>query len=250
MLQYPSDFIDKVVYGDCIELMQLLPDLSVDLVFTDLPYGTTAATWDIQLDVSVLWRSYNRLLKPGGVVLLFASQPFTAKLIASNETEFKYCWYWLKNQGTNFYHANRMPIRKVEEICVFKGNKYNPQIVDGHMPTNSAKGRSIGNVYFGDNVRDDVGGKTTRFPTNILEFKCVNNYIRVHSAQKPVDLCEYLIRTYTDAGDCVLDNCAGSGSIGVACAQSKRSFIGMELDFASYAVAHARIAEAYSKEQK
>jgi site-specific DNA-methyltransferase (adenine-specific) len=134
-----------------------------------------------------------------------------------------------------------MPIRKVEEICVFCRGKYYPQITDGHVPTNSAKGCSNGKAYFGTNKRDYEGGKTTRFPTNILEFKCVDNYSRVHSAQKPVDLCEYLIKTYTDDGDVVLDNCIGSGSTAVAAVIAKRKFIGIELDPECCQIARERL---------
>lgn len=122
-----------------------------------------------------------------------------------------------------------MPIRKIEEICIFKRGKYNPQITEGHIPTNSAKGCSNGKAYHGTNKRDYVGGKTTRFPTNILEFDCVDNYSRVHSSEKPVDLCEYLIKTYTDEGDLILDNCIGSGSTLVAAINTKRNFIGIEI---------------------
>lgn len=124
-----------------------------------------------------LWKQYNRIIKKDGTIALFASQPFTTKLISSNEKDYRYSWYWLKNQGINFFHAKRMPIRKIEEICIFKKGKYYPQITDGHIPTNSAKGSSDGKAYHGIITRNDVGGKTTRFPTNILEFKCVDNYI-------------------------------------------------------------------------
>jgi site-specific DNA-methyltransferase (adenine-specific) len=136
-----------------------------------------------------------------------------------------------------------MPIRKVEEICVFKNGKYYPQITDGHLPTNSAKGCSNGKAYHGTNARDYEGGKTTRFPTNILDFKCVDNYSRLHSAEKPVNLLEYLIKTYTDDEDTVLDNCMGSGSTGVACKNLNRSFIGIELDTEYFKIAEKRINE-------
>ena len=136
-----------------------------------------------------------------------------------------------------------MPIRKVEEICVFKKGKYYPQITDGHIPTNSARGYSKGKAYHGVNTRDYEGGKTTRFPTNILDFKCVDNYSRLHSAEKPVDLLEYLIKTYTDDDDTVLDNCMGSGSTGVACKNLNRNFIGIELDLEYFKIAEKRINE-------
>jgi len=224
--------------------MKDIPDGSVDMILCDLPYGMTAPKWGENIDMDELWKAYNRIIKNDRVVLLFASQPFTTKLISSNEKEFKYCWYWIKNQGTIFFHAKRMPIRKVEEICVFKNGRYYPQITTGHIPTNSAKGCSNGMAYHGENKRDYEGGKTTRYPTNILEFKCVDNYSRVHSSQKPVKLLEYLIKTYTNKGDTVLDNCMGSGSTGVACANTGRKFIGFELDEKYFNIAKERITEA------
>jgi site-specific DNA-methyltransferase (adenine-specific) len=134
-----------------------------------------------------------------------------------------------------------MPIKKVEEICVFNSKIYYPQITDGHVPTNSAKGFSDGNVYYGTNKRSESGGKTTRYPTNILEFKCVDNYHRLHPNEKPVELLEYLIKTYTNENDLILDNCMGSGSTGEACANTNRDFIGIELDENYFNVAKERI---------
>ncbi len=233
----------ELIQGDCLEKMKDIPDGSIDMILCDLPYGTTAPSWDKHIDIIQLWIQYNRIISKNGTIVLFASQPFTTKLISSNEDSFRYCWYWLKNQGTNFFHAKRMPIRKIEEICVFKNGKYYPQITDGHIPTNSAKGCSNGRAYYGTNTRNYEGGKTTRFPTNILDFKCVDNYSRLHSAEKPVDLLEYLIKTYTDEEDTVLDNCMGSGSTGVACKNLNRSFIGIELDSEYFKIAEKRINE-------
>ena len=233
----------QLIKGDCLEIMKDIPDKSIDLILCDLPYGMTAPKWDEHIDIKKMWIEYKRIIKDKGSIVLFASQPFTTKLISSNEKDFKYCWYWNKNQGTNFFHAKRMPIRKVEEICVFKNGKYNPQITDGHIPTNSAKGCSNGKAYHGTNKRDYEGGKTTRYPTNILEFKCVDNYSRVHSSQKPVELLEYLIKTYTNEGDTVLDNAMGSGSTGVACLNTNRNFIGIELDENYFDIAKKRIED-------
>ena len=204
----------------------------------------TAPKWDEHIDMVELWKQYNRIIKKNGTIALFASQPFTTKIISSNENDFRYCWYWLKNQGTNFFHAKRMPIRKIEEICIFKKGKYYPQITDGHIPTNSAKGCSNGTAYHGTNTRDYEGGKTTRFPTNILEFKCVDNYSRLHSSEKPVDLLEYLIKTYTNEGETVLDNTFGSCSTGIACLNTNRKFIGMEMDDKYFDIAQKRIKDA------
>ena len=231
----------KLIQGDCLELMKKIPDKSIDLILCDLPYGVTACDWDNQLNFEKLWEQYNRITKENAPVILFSSMPFTVDVINSNRKNFKYCWYWIKNQGTNFFHAKRMPIRKVEEICVFNSKIYYPQITDGHIPTNSAKGCSNGNIYYGDNKRNYEGGSTKRYPTNILEFKCVDNYHRLHPNEKPVELLEYLIKTYTNEGDLVLDNCMGSGSTGVACLNTGRSFIGIELDEGYFNIAKERI---------
>jgi len=230
-------------YGDTIEQMKLIPDKSIDFICCDLPYGMTAPKWDEHIDMDELWKQYNRIIKKNGTIALFASQPFTTKIISSNEKDFRYCWYWLKNQGTNFFHAKRMPIRKIEEICIFKKGKYYPQIMDGHIPTNSAKGCSNGKAYHGTNTRDYEGGKTTRFPTNILEVKCVDNYSRLHSSEKPVDLLEYLIKTYTDENDLVLDNTMGSCSTGIACINTDRNFIGIEKELEHFTNSKKRVEE-------
>jgi DNA modification methylase len=218
----------EIWHGDCLDLMPQIPDKSVDMILCDLPYGITAPKWDSIIDFDKLWAEYKRIIKKDCVIALFASQPFTTKLINSNQKQYKYCWYWIKNQGTNFFHAKKMPIRKVEEICIFGGKRYFPQHTEGHEPTNSAKGCSNGSAYHGKNTRNYEGGVTTRFPTNILNFKCVDNYSRKHSSEKPVDLCEYLIKTYTNENDLVLDNCAGSGTTGLAAKNLNRSFILIE----------------------
>lgn len=226
--------------GDCLEIMCKIPKESIDFICCDLPYGMTAPKWDEHIDMVELWKQYNRIIKKDGTIALFASQPFTTKIISSNEKDFRYCWYWLKNQGTNFFHAKRMPIRKIEEICIFKKGKYNPQITDGHIPTNSAKGCSNGQAYHGTNTRDYEGGKTTRYPTNILEFSCVDNYSRLHSSEKPLELIKYLINTYTDENDMVLDNTMGSGTTCLAAKELNRKFIGIEKEPKYYEIACQR----------
>jgi len=229
--------------GDCLKEMDRIDNHCVDLILCDLPYGMTAPKWDSHIDINKLWITYTRIIKKQGIIALFATQPYTTLLINSNLKQFKYCWYWTKNQGTNFFHAKRMPIRKVEEICVFGGKKYMPQILENQCPTRSAKGVSKGKAYHGINARKSNGGKTTRYPTNILNYNCVNNYARIHSAQKPLDLCEYLIKTYTDKNDLVLDNCMGSGTTGVACKKLKRNFVGIEMDKGYFEIAEQRIKD-------
>lgn len=233
--------INKIYRGDCLKLMKQISDKSIDFICCDLPYGMTAPKWDENIDMNLLWMQYSRIIKKDGTIALFSSQPFTTKIISSNEKDFRYCWYWLKNQGTNFFHAKSMPIRKIEEICIFKKGKYYPQISNGHVPTNSAKGCSNGDAYHGTNTRNYEGGKTTRFPTNILEYKCVDNYSRLHSSEKPVELIEYLIKTYTDENDVVLDNCIGSGTTAVACMNTRRNFIGIEKEIEYFNISEERI---------
>ena len=235
--------INQVFNEDCQIGMRRIPDKSIDMILCDLPFGLTAPKWDSIIDFKIIWEQYNRIIKPNGTIALFSSQPFTTKLIYSNYKKFRYCWYWMKNQGTNFFHAKRMPIRKMEEICIFNKGKYFPQITDGHLPTNSAKGCSNGNAYHGTNKRDYEGGQTTRFPTNILEFDCVDNYSRLHSSQKPVDLLEYLIKTYTNENETVLDNCMGSGSTAIACINTNRNYIGFEMDKNYFDIIQNRISK-------
>ena len=223
--------------------MKDIPDNSVDLILTDPPYGLTAQKWDSVVSFDLLWEQFNRIGKNGYVTAIFGCQPFTTKVISSNIDKFKYCWYWNKNQGTNFFHAKRMPIRKVEEISIFGGKVYFPQITDGHIPTNSAKGCSNGKVYHGKNIRDYEGGKSTRFPDNILNFKCVDNYSRLHSNQKPTEILEYLIKTYTNENDIILDCFAGSGSTLVAAKNTNRKYIGIEKEKEYYDICLKRLEE-------
>ncbi len=235
--------MNELILGDCFDVMPKLPEHFVDFICIDPPYGMTAPEWDKEINLEKLWYEFHRIGKKDCIIAIFGSQPFTSKVISSNFKEFKYCWYWIKNQGTNFFHAKQMPIRKIEEIMVFgKGRKYNPQITDGHTPTNSAKGYSNGKAYFGTNKRDYAGGKTTRYPTNVLEFKCVDNYSRLHSSQKPIELLEYLVKTYTDENDVVFDCFAGSGTALLAAKNLNRRYIGIERDEHYYNVAIERLS--------
>lgn len=234
----------EIWHGDCLELMKDIPDKTIDFICIDPPYGVTAAKWDIIVPFDLLWKEFNRIGSLNSVIAIFGSQPFTTKVISSNIDNFKYCWYWNKNQGTNFFHAKKMPIRKVEEISIFGGKVYNPQITEGHPATNSAKGRSNGKTYHGVNTRNYNGGITTRFPDNILNFKCVDNYSRVHSNQKPVELLEYLIKTYTSEEDTLLDCFAGSGSTLVAAKNLNRQFIGIEKEKEYYDICVKRLNES------
>ncbi len=242
-----TNTLNELIYGDCLDVMESMDEKSVDFILTDPPYGMTAQKWDSILPFDEVWSNFNRIIKDNGVIAVFSCQPFTTKLISSNSKKFKYCWYWMKNQGTNFFHAKRMPIRKVEEICIFGGKRYYPQITDGHVPTNDSFGSHNGEVYHGTRRRNYKGGHTTRYPTNILDFKCVDNYSRLHPSEKPVLLLEYLINTYSQEGDIVLDPCMGAGSTAIAAMRTGRNYIGIENDENYLNISQERIDEERRK---
>ena len=240
--------LHKLYHGDCLEVMDKLIDenVLVDAIITDPPYGTTACKWDSVIPFDGMWERLNKLIKPNGVIVLFGSEPFSSLLRTSNLKMYKYDWTWIKNQATNHLHAKRMPLRKTENISVFmKGSSwYNPQKTHGHNPTNSSKGLSKGVVYHGTNVRDYEGGDTTRMPIDIQYFNCVSNYSKVHPNEKPIELLEYLIKTYTNENELVLDFTMGSGSTGIACQNLNRTFIGIELDKNYFSIAKERIEKS------
>lgn len=231
----------QLLHGDCLKLMKDIPDGSVDLVLCDPPYGTTVCSWDSVLPFYQLWAEYDRILKLDGAAVLFSAQPFTTSLIQSNRKAFRYCWYWMKNQATGFAYSRYQPMRKVEDICVFyrKHGTYNPQ---GLMEIYGAKvkrsrGRKAG-VY---GVPKDYAyiPRFKNYPKNVLQFNAERGF---HPTQKPVPLLEYLVRTYTNDGDTVLDNCMGSGSTGVAVKRvGGRHFIGMEQNKVYLDIARERI---------
>lgn len=227
--------------GDCLEIMPHLEHKSIDLIICDLPYGTTACKWDSVIDFPSLWSEYNRVCK--GQKVLFGSQPFTTSLISSNIKNFKYSWIWEKNFATNFLHAKRQPLRKTEDICVFDKGEYFPQKTTGHKPTQSAKGTSKGVLWHGTNVRNSPGGDTTRFPSNIIKINAVDPKQRLHPTQKPVELMEYLIKTYTTEDMVILDNCAGSGTTAIACENLNRRWICIEKDENYFNIAVRRLNE-------
>lgn len=239
----------QLIQGDCLEVMKDIADGSVDLILTDPPYGTTACKWDNAIPFAPMWEQLKRIIKPNGAIVLTASQPFTTALIASNYEMFKYCWYWHKNFATNFLHAKRQPLRNIEEVCVFiKGTSfYNPIKTIGHTPTQSAKGSSNGKLWYGRNSRNYAGGDTERFPTQYLKFNAVDPKLRLHPTQKPVALMEYLIKTYTQENETVLDFTMGSGTTGIACLNTNRHFIGIELDEGYFKIAKERIEKEFTK---
>lgn len=237
----------QLLNGDCLKLMKDIPDGSVDLILCDLPYGTTDCSWDSVLPFVDLWEQYDRLLKPNGAAVLFSAQPFTTQLISSNPKAFRYCWYWLKNKATGFTYARYQPMRKVEDICVFYKQRptYNPQglqVIENAKPKrkrNLPKGTSI---YSMGTLANEYTPRFKNYPKNVLEFNTERGY---HPTQKPVPLLEYLIRTYTNEGDTILDNCMGSGSTGVAVQKvGGRHFIGIEQNKIYFDIARERIEEA------
>lgn len=228
--------------GDCLIQMTKIPDKSIDLILCDLPYGITDCKWDSVIPMDSLWTEYNRVLKVDGAAVLFAAQPFTTALIASNRKAFRYCWYWVKNQAAGFTYARYQPMRKVEDICVFyrKKGTYNPQglqAVENPKP-NRKRPPQRESVYKTSTLLNEYTTRFTNWPKNVLHFDAERG---LHPTQKPVPLLEYLIRTYTNEGETVLDNCMGSGSTGVACVKSGRHFIGIEKDADYFSIAKNRI---------
>ena len=232
--------------GDCLEIMKDIPDKSIDMILCDLPYGTTACKWDIVIPFDKLWEQYNRIIKDNGAIALFCCQPFTSVLVNSNLKGYKHHWIWLKNRGTGFQVAKYRPMMKTEDIIVFtkKGEKINyyPQMTKLDKPYFSRNASSSN----GTNplAHFNSGGKMvdSKYPTNVLDFSKVTKPL--HPTQKPVALLEYLIKTYTNENDLVLDNCMGSGSTGVACVNTNRRFIGIELDEKYFETAKNRIEKA------
>lgn len=228
--------VNKIICGDCLEIMKLIPDNSIDMVMCDLPYGTTAKNeWDKIIPFVPLWKEYKRIAKVNAAIVLTATQPFASQLITSNPKMFRYDLIWEKNKSTGFLNANRMPLRKHESILVFyrKLPVYNPQKSFGHKPVNSfTKNTSDGDNYGITKLGIKGGGQTDRHPTSIIKIPVINNDSneKWHPTQKPVKLFEYLIKTYTNEQATVLDNCIGSGTTAIACVNLNRNFIGIDSD--------------------
>jgi DNA modification methylase len=242
----------KLLHGDCLELMKDIPDKSVDMILCDLPYGTTQCSWDTVIPFEPLWEQYKRIIKDNGAIVLFGSEPFSSALRMSNIKLYKYDWYWNKVQGTGFSAVKKQPMRVIETISVFykKPPIYNPQMEKREKVIDSRNWKQ--NKRISENSRftstdNSLSQKIydKKYPVNLLNInkasnEC-NNSKRVHPTQKPVALLEYLIKTYTKEGETVLDNCMGSGSTGVACVNTNRNFIGIELDDKYFKIAKERI---------
>ena len=231
--------LNKIYNEDCLEGMKRIPDKSVDMILCDLPYGTTACKWDTIIPLEKLWEQYERVIKDNGAIVLTASQPFTSTLVSSNYKKFRYEWIWEKNQGVNFLLAKKQPLKVHENILIFykKTPNYNPQMEIG-KPYTSGKGDS-GEVT--NKVKKiQTKNKGTRYPKTVQKIK---REFGLHPTQKPVALFEYLIKTYTNEGEIVLDNCMGSGTTAIACINTERNFIGFELDKTYYEKSLKRIKE-------
>ena len=233
----------QLYQGDCLEIMKNIPDKSVDMILCDLPYGTTRNKWDTVIDLDLLWIEYERIIKDNGAIVLFAQVPFNIILGYSNLKLLKYEWIWEKEQGTGHLNAKKMPLKSHENIMVFykKLPTYNPQMVGNEVRTVKRSGNKSKTTNYGDFIEIKESTYIGRYPKDIIKFNKDKGY---HPTQKPVALLEYLIKTYTNEGEIVLDNCMGSGSTGVACIKINRKFIGVELEEKYFEMAKNRIEEA------
>ena len=246
----PSEIM--LLHGDCLELMKKIPDESVDMVMTDPPYGTTQCKWDSIIPLDLMWKQLTRVTKKNGVIVMTASQPFTSILGASNVKALKYSWIWQKSRATGHLNAKKRPMKDCEDILVFyqTNSTYNPQglISCNRITKNSESDMSRGvskhptSVVTGGITKKEYTQKNTGYPRQIISIASEGK--TVHPTQKPVALMEYLIKTYTNEGETVLDFTMGSGTTGVACVNTGRNFIGIELDDKYFDIAKGRIAEA------
>ena len=250
--------LNTIYQGNCLELMQSIADKSIDMILCDLPYGTTACKWDTIIPFEPLWLQYKRIIKDNGAIVLTASQPFTTALIASNYKMFKYCWIWDKISCTGCMLTKKQPLRAYEDVVVFYSAQatYNPILRDKQKKDIRITNVRVKNMSQTHPQKSEYNQfdkrthpKDKSYPTNVIR---INNYgkgfSRLHPTQKPVALFEYLIKTYTNENDLVLDNCIGSGTTAIACMQTNRNFIGMELEPKYVEIANKRINEFYKQE--
>jgi len=239
--------INEIYLGDCLELIpKHVEDKSIDMIFCDLPYGTTQNKWDSVIPLDELWKEYNRVIKDNGAIVLFAQTPFDKVLGVSNLKMLKYEWVWEKTQATGHLNAKKMPMKAHENILVFykKLPTYNPQKTTGHKPMNNGVRRSsLKNENYNEINKVDLpfGGDTDRYPRTVLEFKSDKQKNYLHPTQKPLSLIEYMIKTYTNEGDLILDNTCGSGTTGLGAKNLNRNYIMMEQDPKYYEIACKRV---------
>lgn len=235
--------LNKIYNEDCLEGMKKIPDKSIDMILCDLPYGTTRNKWDSVIPFELLWKQYERVIKDNGAIVLTSSGMFTAELMMSNPKMLKYRMIWEKSKATNFLNAKKQPLRKYEEICVFykKQPTYNPQMSVGN-PYNKGTRKNQLTGSYGVFLPSEVKSEGNRYPNDIVYFKTAESEGKVyHPTQKPVALFEYLIKTYSNEGETVLDNCMGSGTTAIACINTNRNYIGFELDEEYYKASLDRI---------
>lgn len=244
--------LNRIYQMDCLEGMKLIPDKSIDTIICDLPYGTTNRNkWDVNIPFEKLWEQYNRIIKDNGAILLFADEPFTSQLIMSNQKMFKQRITWDKDRGAGFLNAKKMLLKQTEDIVLFykKLPTYNPQMLDAQpdrirpisqKSTESMNYGKVEKVKAGDDYNPNL-----RYPTNLIKFSSVkgecNNLNRLHPTQKPVELVEWILKTYSNENDIILDNCMGSGTTAVACELNNRKWIGFELENEYFEIANKRL---------
>lgn len=232
-------------YGDCLELMNNIPNESVDMILADLPYGRTRNHWDSIINLNCLWRQYERIIKKKGVIALFADGMFMAKLMISNEKFWRYNIVWDKKLSSGFLNANKMPLRQTEEIVIFYKNHgtYNPQKILGNKNHSQGKEKTNKNNNYGKRNFQDNAEKlgSMKHPTSLISISKTHPSKMIHPTEKPIELLEWLIKTYTNEFDLILDNVMGSGSTGVACKNLNRKFIGIEKDKKYFDIAVDRI---------
>lgn len=225
-----EEFVNRIFEGDCLEIMKQLPSNSIDMVLCDLPYGTTQNKWDSLIPLELLWKEYKRIVKDNGAIVLTSQGIFTATLILSNPSMFRYKWIWEKSKSTNFLNAKKQPLRKHEDVCVFykKQPVYNPQMLEGEPYDKGVRKNQLSGSY-GDFHPVHVQSDGKRYPTDIIYFKTAESEGKViHPTQKPVELGKYMVRTYTNPGAIILDNTSGSGSFVVAALAEGRNFVAIE----------------------
>ena len=240
----------QIKRGDCLELMKEIPDESIDMILCDLPYGTTSCKWDVVIPFDELWVHYNRIIKPHTPIVLFGNEPFTSCLISSNLKGFKYRWDWNKKIPSGMGYAKYRPMQQTEDIAVFtsKGERanYYPRMIKREKPIksggNSVQARVYGGFKCMESGQEYKKTYEYKYPITLIEFDKIRRG-GLHPTQKPVALLEYLIKTYTNEGDIVLDNCMGSGSTGIACINTNRNFIGYELDEHYFQIAKERLEQ-------
>jgi len=241
--------LNRTYFGDCLEVMKLIDDNSIDMVLCDLPYGTTRCRWDSVIDLQKLWSEYRRIIKANGAIVLTAQTPFDKVLGASNLEMLKYEWIWEKTQATGHLNAKKMPLKAHENILVFYKDlpTYNPQKTNGHKPINSYTKyvKTQNNTELYGEMKQEIsgGGETDRYPRSVLLYSSDKQKSCLHPTQKPLALMEYLIATYSNEAETILDNCAGSGTTGLAAKNLNRNYIMIENDEVNYKICIERVGE-------